>query len=496
MGIFDLFKKKEKVADEEYIDEELRNELFDAIKRNHLTEFELLCRQNESRILKSFNYWKKTPEEYKRDPEQAQLYLNCLIIMANYFARELKRNDLHQILSGIDNSEHSQQWQEAMVKTRKMMEELNVVEAIPLLKEYAEKAEGMTGPTVSSLLPLTLGHLGECYFQNGQAREAVEPTMRAMKMVGEQGDPDATIAYLRNLYEIHRYLGEGQIAADYARQIADKLYDAGNLFVASNWRHQARAVEKGEPLLRVVVKVGDELFELDEIPVTKTEKVEFVFMRNRYELRTASKLCEQGKALAEEGKADEAVTVFEQAAELDKYNPTPHYFIAAVRMHQRRIEQAIASYETTEALAPGFESCRSETWLARQIASGKLDFDSYGAILRTVNDAVPADERLALINQLETKYPNFTEVLYQKGKILAYTKNRPEAMKVWTTALESAEDADLRTRLLADLALLTEDKQEKFKIVATGKDVEKGNLVATAMCRYLWVQLDDELKTS
>lgn len=494
MGIFDLFKKKDKTQDSEDIDEELRNELFDAIKRNHLTEFELLCRQNEKRILTSFNHWKKTPDEYKRDPEQAQLYLNCLIIMANYFARELKRNELHQILSGIDNSEFSKQWQEAMVQTRKLMEELRVAEAIPILLEYADKAKGLSGPTVSSLLPLTLGHLGECYFQNGQAREAVEPTSRAMKMAGEQGDPDATIAYLRNLYEIHRYLGEGEIAAGYARQIADKLYDVGNLFLASNWRHQARAVEKGEQLLRVVIKVGDELFELDEIPVTKTEKVEFVFMRNRYELRTASRLCEQGKAKAEEGKADEAIPFFEQAAQLDKYNPTPHYFIAAVRMHQQKVEQAITAYETTESLAPGFESCRSELWLARQIVSGKLDLDSYGAILRTVNDGAPAEERMALINQLEQKYPEFTEVFYQKGKLLAVSGNRTEALKVWSEALNSADDADVKTRLLADMALLTEDKEEKLKIVAQGKDIENGNLVATAMCQYLWVQLEDELK--
>lgn len=495
MGIFDLFKKKDKTQTLEETDEQLRDELLDAIKRNHLTEFEMLCRQNEAKILKSFNNWKKTPDEYKNNPEAAQLYMNCLMIMANYFARELNRNDLHQMLAGIDDNEHSKQWQQALADTRKMMEELRVQEAIPILKEYADKGQMMSGMTAASLMPITLGHLGECYFQNGQAREAVDPTTRAMELVAQQGNEEATIAYLRNLYEIHRYLGEGEKAAEYAKRIADRLYEDGKLFLASNWRHQARAVTAGEPLLRVVVKIGDELFELNEIPAVKSEKVEFIFMRNRFELKTAMNLCEQGRVKAEEGKPDEAVALFEQAAALDKYNPTPHYFLAAVRMHQRKTAEAIAAYEKTEELAPGFESCRSELWLAQQIAAGKLDHDAYIGILRLVDDTAPAEERLAMVDDLLAKYPNFTEIHYQKGKLKAFRREREEAMAIWSQALQHAEDRDLKTRLYADMALGTEDKAEKLKLVAAGCQIN-GNLVAGAMCNYLKVQLEDELSSN
>ena len=493
MGILDLFKKKEKTQTSGDAHDQLKEDLLDAIKRDHRTEFELLCRQNEARILKSFPQWKKTPEEYRGKPEAAQIYVNCLMIMANYFSRELKRDELHHILNGVDNSEEAQQWQAALVQVRKLMEEVKVQEAIPILEQCVEKARGLSGTVVATLLPLTLGHLGECYFQAGQAEKSVEPTERALQMVSEQGDLNATIAYLRNLYEIQRYQGNSDRAGAYAQQIADKLYEDGNLNFASNWRHQARAVGRGEPLLRVVVKLGDELFELDETPVVKNDKVEFMFMRNRFELRSAVGVCEAGKAMAEQGKADEAFALFEQAAALDKYNPTPHYFIAALRMHQRKVSEAIAAYEKTEQLAPGFESCRSELWLARKIAAGELDYDAYTEILHIVNEATPLEERVAHADLLQKKYPHFTECQYQKGKMLINAGQADEAMRIWEEALKNAEDPDVRSRLYTDMALCSQDKNKKLELVCQGRDVPSGNLIAHAMCSYLAVQLQDEL---
>ncbi len=491
MGIFDLFKKKEKGQGVETAKDELKDELLDAIKRNHLTEFEMLCRQNESRIIKSFPQWRKTPDEFRSNQEEAQLYVNCLMIMANYFARELKRSDLHEILSGIDNSAETQKWQEALATTRKLMEELKVQEAIPLLEEHAQRATEMSGMSVATLLPLTLGQLGECYFQAGQAEKAVSPTRRAMEMVSQQGDLDSTIAYLRNLYEIHRYLGDGKAAAEFARQIATKLYDDGKLILASNWKHQARAVEAGEPLLRVVLKIGEELFELNEIPAVKSEKVEFIFMRNRFELRSAMSLCEQGKKLAEEGKSDEAVLLFEQAASLDKFHPLPHYFIAAIRMHQRRVPEAVQAYEKTEELAPGFESCRSELWLARKIAAGEYQHDAYTTILQVVNDSTSVEQRLALVDQLQKKYPTFGECLYQQGKLLVMSKQRDEAVTTWRQALEAVDDPDAKTRLYADLSLCMNTRAEKLSCVKAGREIVNGNLIANAMCHYVTAQLEE-----
>lgn len=492
MGIFDLFKKKEKgPAAVGSSNDELKNELLDAIKRNHLTEFEMLCRQNEARIVKSFPQWRKTPEEFRNNPEAAQLYVNCLMIMANYFSRELNRDELRQVLSGVDNSELTQQWQEALAKTRKMMEELNVQEAIPILEEYANKASENSGMAVATLLPLTLGHLGECYFQVGEPEKAVEPTRRAMELVNQQGDLDATVAYLRNLYEIHRYLGDGKTAAGFAKKIAEKLYDDGKLVLASNWKHQSRAVEAGEPLLRVVLKIGDELFELDEIPVVKSEKVEFITMRNRFELRTATALCEKGKKLAEEGKLDAALAAFEGSALLDKFAPVPHYFMAAIKMHQMNLPEAVQAYERTEALAPGFESCRSELWLARKIAAGEIDYDVYRAVVQLHSDA-PVEQRMIVAEQLEQKHPQFAEGLYHRGKLLASSGRVAEAVAVWKRALEVAEEPDVKTRLCGDLSMTMNTRAEKLEYVRKGRDILNGNLIATAMCSYVVVQLESE----
>src|SRR5690349_5021604 len=56
------------------------------------------------------------------------------------------------------------------------------------------------------------GMLGECCFQMGDAAAALEPTATALRLCEAQGDQPGVVAYLENLVEIHRYLGQPEPA--------------------------------------------------------------------------------------------------------------------------------------------------------------------------------------------------------------------------------------------------------------------------------------------
>jgi tetratricopeptide (TPR) repeat protein len=61
---------------------------------------------------------------------------------------------------------------------------------------------------------VTHGHLGQCLFQLGDAEAARAPTEQALPLCEATGDHDGVLAYLGNLYELHRYRGDAGAAAD------------------------------------------------------------------------------------------------------------------------------------------------------------------------------------------------------------------------------------------------------------------------------------------
>ena len=81
----------------------------------------------------------------------------------------------------------------------------------------------LEGTGTQKYLSITYGFISECLFHLGQAEQAAEPASQALELCERGGDSEGATAYLRHLYEIHRYLGQGDLASDYAARLAAVL---------------------------------------------------------------------------------------------------------------------------------------------------------------------------------------------------------------------------------------------------------------------------------
>lgn len=493
MGFFDFFNKRTiaKPASAVVSTEELKEQLFESIDRNHLVEFETLCQENEAEILESFAEWKKTPEEIRTDKDAVRQYAYRLMVIASHFQKQRNRGELLTMLTGIDDSQYSRQWQEQLGHCQMLMQrQLQFSEALPLLEKCLDLSSGVSGAGVDKFLPLTLGFIGECHFQLGEMEKAAEFVERALQCTNMQGDWEASSAYMSNLFEIYRYLGNQEKAIECAQTMAEKAFDRGELVTASNWRHHSRALSQGEPLHRIVVKIGDEIFELDEIPKVYGERVEFIFVRNRLELVLCSQKCYEGRELTQQGKYDEALEAFEAAAKFDKYSPQPSYMSGNMKLAGRRYEEAISDLEKVEQLCPGFESSRSDLWLAKQLLNKDMEHDACMVVYEVNNEATPIEQRMQICADSIKKYPNFAEAYWRMGKLLVEKHDATEALEMFKKGAELAQENDVKSRLLRDAGILSSDEQEKRRYFAESIAIENGNPLAQAMSRYMLRQLD------
>src|SRR5262249_39760098 len=154
---------------------------------------------------------------------------------------------------------------------------------------------------------ISLGCLGECYFQEREADKAVPHLEQALQLCEQSGDKEGILAYLGSLYEAHRYLGQSEVAAGYAERLAAALAEQERAAEARRYRRQAGIVRAGEPLNRVVAVVDGVRYELDEVPVVEGKGIQLVFERNRMTLRPAEELTRRGEELGSQGRHEEAL---------------------------------------------------------------------------------------------------------------------------------------------------------------------------------------------
>lgn len=499
MGFFDFLNKKAAPKVKETASaavmsiDDLKKQVFDAIDRNHLVEFENLCVENEAQIIRAFGDWRKPPQEVSIDKEAMRKYAYCLMVIASYFQKQRNRGELMTMLTGIDDSEQSRQWQQQLGQCQMLMQQqLKFSEALPLLEQCLDLSDGVSGAGVDKFLPLTLGYIGECYFQLGDMDRAAEYVERALKCTTMQGDHESTVAYLSNLYEINRYRGAYDRAAENAQAIIDRVYERSELVAASNWRHNLKAVSGPEPLYRLLLKIGEELFELDEIPKVNGERVEFIFVRNRIELVLCSQKCFEGREQAEKAEYDAALSSFEEAARLDQYSPHPFYMSGNIKLVQKRYAEAIEDLQKVEELCPGFETSRADLWLARMLKDNKMEQDACLSVFQTNNESIPIEERIQLCRDQIKKYPNFGEAYWRLGKMLANSEKGAEALESFKQGIDIAEEPDVRSRLLRDIAILSSDEAAKRKYFEEAIAVKNGNCLAHGMSVYMLRQMNPE----
>jgi tetratricopeptide (TPR) repeat protein len=480
MGFFDrLFGKKAAPVEPD----QLRTLLFDAAATGDLKRVEQLSRAHRDAVVAQFPSWQKIPEPLRSDPSALQNYGRGLVTVAQVFAERLGDIALLQRLIGQPQDNPLARWQDGLGKAQALLEEMNYSQAKSLLGDLLAQARDLQGTGVDRLLPITLGRLAECHFHAGEADRSVPLFEQALAHCERTGDREGVQAYLGSLYNVHRWLGRPGPAADAARRLADLLAAQGQHDDAAQHRRQAELVAAGEPRNRVVAVVGERTCELDELDGAPG-RVRFVFERDRITLRPALEWTRRGEQLGAAGDHAEALQAFNKASAADPFDPHSRYQAAFTSLHLRRYAEAERLYAEVERLAPGWFHCRSDRWLAGQLAAGAVDHDTFLALHTLQDGDLPPAQKLALAEQALRRAPRLPLLHLHHAKALAQLGRGPQALAALRTGLAADPEPDARTRLLVELAATTPDPAERDSSLRDAEALA-GNLVAAATARVL-----------
>jgi tetratricopeptide (TPR) repeat protein len=252
---------------------QLRDLLFAARASGDRILLTRLCSTYQDRISGDFREWRIVPEDIRNDAAALQNYADGLIAVATFFADELGRPELLASLSGSQGENPLVKWQNTLAQAQESMDRLLYRPAAKSLEAALAEFEGLHGTGRDACLPLTYGQLAECYFHSGEIQKSLLAAATALRLCTQQEDIDGILAYLGHVYEISRYLGQGEQAAHFAEQRSQVLQQQGRLNEAARYRKKAQLARAGEPLNRVIVEVGDAHFELDEVPVVRDQRM-------------------------------------------------------------------------------------------------------------------------------------------------------------------------------------------------------------------------------
>ena len=462
----------------------LKTRLLEAFARSDGT-LSRLCREHSPTIVAEFERWAVVPVEIRSDSAAVQRYVAGMLGIARLLAHDLgERGPLDRLVAPPAGNPIVE-WEKRLGEARQLMDELDYSRASKLLESSVERAQGLSGTAVDRYLPITLGSLGECYFQRGDADKAVTPTSEALALCEVHADHDGIVAYQRNLYEMHRYLGSTDAAAKCAEALADALERAGAPHEARWYRKQSRLVRAGEPENRVVVRAGDQRHELDELPSELAKgsvTLSFAFERNRITLRPAAELTSRAERLGSDQEYERALQTLRAAAQADVYDPHCHFLEGLTLCHLGRYREAVSSYDACETRAAGWYVCRADRWLAQQIAEGQLEPGVFSALRDLEQTEGPPRRRVANAQKALEKYPPLAGLYLALGRSLEAADERHAALSAYRSGLEAAPDPDTRTRLLVYLGNGTADKTERLEALTQAVSL-KGNLVSAAMAQ-------------
>lgn len=458
--------------------EEVRSALFAAAARGDESELSALAEAHAALVLKEFRAWRQVPRRVKQDPTALEQWARGLYGVAIHFAR----HGHPELLALLQSGEHPlaasrSPWIEALARAQRLRGELELDQAVALLTDLLIDTRALDGDGAQRLRAVTFGLLGDVHFQRGAADRALEPTRRALELCESRGDAQGVRTYVENLFEVHRWREERSEAAGCAERLAS-MYESGD---AAWWTSQARIVRTGEPLLRVVVETqAGHLVELADAQAAG--RVRFAFRRNRATLLPSTSWTNRGEAFGREGKFEDALAAFSEAARADAHDPHPRYQSAVTHLHLERYHLAIECYAQAETLAPGWFHVRAHLALAEAAARGAFPHEALELALR-VDDGPPEPAALPRIEAALKDAPGLSLLHLARGRILR-ARNDREAGPALRLGLRAAQDEDVRSRLLLELAALSGDQGERRALLEEAAGVE-GNLVAAATARLL-----------
>ena len=457
----------------------LRERLYEAVAREDAQALVALCAANRKLIRASFDRWCVLGPEIAGDPRRVEQHGHRLNAIARCLADRLGDRSL---LARFQAKSPGPRWVRELEQADGLKAKHRFEDALALLLPLENDLKKWSGIPAVRMRGLVAGRIGHCLFQTLQAEAALARFEESSDLCGQADDQQGIRVHLGNRIEALRWLDRHREAAPLAARLADLLEKDGAAIDAARWRSRSRVMANGEPLLRATFKVGDRVFELDELPGGFSGRGDVLFERNRFALLRCELLTREGTSHAEAGRYEKALASFAAAMKADPFEPQPHYETAFTHLLHQRYDQAIESYERTHQLAPGWFQVRSQTWLARQLQAGR--FHSTVPMALRHLEAAPPREGTELGGVLTGAFPDLPGAWALLADHLQKLGRAQDAEVAIRSGLACAEDIDVRTRLLVSLAALdnTRHRAELEEAAALN-----GNLTAGALARVLLV---------
>jgi tetratricopeptide (TPR) repeat protein len=489
MGLFGFFKKKHT----EPTSGNLRERLFATIQANNWPRLAELCEEHHDEIVRAWVGWKTPPKAVHGNPEAGEQFGQCMATLADFFARVRGEPELLEQLIGPPDDNPIMRMEKKLQQALALMEEVRYQEVIPMMTGVLDQLQGWRGEVVGGFQAKAYGHLGCSYFQTGCPAEAVGPLEQALHLCRQRGDAEGHVIHLSNLFEVHRYLGQSGPAADYAEQLAEQLAQQGKDLDATWMRRQATIVRAGEPLVRLIAQVKHRRYELDEVILQPGVFTEFLFHRNRLTLAPSQLYQLQAKKTWAQGQAKETLDHLLAAIKADRFDPDPFYQMGVVVLYSSMYDTAVACFQKAEELAPGWFFCRRYLWLAQQLAQAKLDQHTF-LTLQELDDNPQVrtpEAKVSLAREALAETPSVAWLHLCLGSNLKELKQCRDAEAAFRRGLDCADDPDLKSCLLLELAALQErSSPQRTQLLEEVRNLN-GNLNATASANLI-LKLDAE----
>jgi tetratricopeptide (TPR) repeat protein len=445
-----------------------------------------LCQRYKGQVVAYVDLMRKAPAGMGTDPASIERYVQRLGAVAQCLATECGAPELWDALCGAPEDNPLLQWDRWYAELPQRMDRLEHDQLISEARSFLERAKTLGGYAARQNEVFLLGRLGELLFHSGRVSEAIEPLRTALTLCREGGDIEGQAAYLNNLLEVHRYCGEVAAAVSTGEELIG-LYerhgkDAGPL------RKLVQRLRDGEPPCRIVCARDGAEWELDEIPSITDGRYEFRFRRNRLSLQKATVLVRQGNTLASAGRLADALTKYQEAAEVDPHDPDPVYQSGMCLLELGAYAKARESFEEVERLAPGWFRCRTDRWLAESLDNGTISEEEF-RLLRVLEDGgLTPEMAMQVARQAIETYPGFAPFYLALGNLQRDRGESEAAMVSYRQGLERAAEPDLESRLLCALAAtLSKGSPERKTLIERAVDL-KGSLVAQATARLMTLQ--------
>ena len=206
-------------------------------------------------------------------------------------------------------------------------------------------------------------------------------------------------------------------------------------------------------------------------------------MRNRLSLAPANQAVQAGGLAVEEGDLETAIAHFDRASVADPLDPRPSYHRASALAHLGRYQASVDDFALTERLAPGWYHSRADGWLARELAAGRVDHETFVRLRKLLDGGLEPERALTLATE---GFANAPLSLFQLslGHALSKLNRQTDAEQAFRKALAIAEEPDVRTRILVALGSNVAAEDERTRLLTEAVEL-RGNLVASAMAVVL-----------